>query len=116
MRSEGVERAIVQLDFEVDERIASQHASHRRFLDSLVDGGNVLTGDHATDDLVDELVASAAWRRLDAHPAVTKLPASTSLLLVLALPLASALEGFAVGDLRTGHLCLNAVLAPQLGH
>ncbi len=49
----------------VDERVARDDAALHRFLDAGVDRGDVLAGDHAALDLVDELVAAAGTGRLE---------------------------------------------------
>src|SRR5262249_10539166 len=56
-RVDLVVRAVDQLDLDVDHRVAGDDARAHRFLDALVDSGDVLLGHAAADDLVDELVA-----------------------------------------------------------
>ena len=49
----------------VDERVARDDTALHRLLDTGVDRGDVLARDHATLDLVDELVAAAGTGRLE---------------------------------------------------
>ena len=63
-RVDVVVRAVDQLDLHVDHRIAGEHAVLQRFLDALLDRSDVLTRDHAADDLVLEHEALARLRRL----------------------------------------------------
>ena len=58
-RVDVVVRAVDQLDLHVDHRIAGEHAVLQRFLDPLLDRADVLTRDHAADDLVLEHEALA---------------------------------------------------------
>ena len=52
-------RAVGEDGADVDERVAREHAALHRLLDAGVDRGDVLAGDDAAGDLVDELVAAA---------------------------------------------------------
>ncbi len=59
----------------------------RRLEHPALDGRDVLSRDHAADDLIHELHPRATRQRRDADPAVAVLPAAAGLLLVLPLPL-----------------------------
>ena len=58
-------RAVVQGDFDVNHGVASQNTGLHGALDTLVNGANVLFGDSAAHDGVDELVALAGLVGLD---------------------------------------------------
>ena len=77
--SRGVDvvvRAVGEDGPDVDERVAGEHAAVERLLDAGVDRGDVLPGDHAAGDLVDELVAAAGAGGLEADDDVAVLAAS----------------------------------------
>ena len=52
-------RTVDELDANVLDRVASQNARMQRFLNALVDSGDVFLGNNAADDLVLEQVALA---------------------------------------------------------
>src|SRR3954466_12959780 len=110
-----MEGTVENFHLEVDDGKACQHTAYARLLNAAVHGRDVLPGNRAAHDLVDELVAAAARRRCDAHPAVAELAAAARLLLVLALPLGAALQRFSIRDLRARQLRLDTILSPQLG-
>ncbi len=70
--------------------IAERAAVLERLLDALLDRGDVLAGDHAADDRVDELEPRPALGRLDPEPRDRELPVAAGLLLELALGLRGA--------------------------
>ena len=78
-------RTVDQLDLDVDDRVAGDDAGLERLLDALVDGGDVLLRDDATDDGVLELVALALLVRLDVDDGVAVLAAAAGLADELAL-------------------------------
>ena len=63
VRIDFVERAVVQGDFDVDHRIAGQHASLKRFLDALVHSRNVFARHGAALDRIDKLETLARLLR-----------------------------------------------------
>src|SRR5215210_7926260 len=71
--------AVDQRGPDVDHRVPGQHAALQRLLDAGVDGGDVLLGDDAADDLVDELVAAAGARGLDVEDDVAVLAPTAGL-------------------------------------
>ena len=85
-------------DAHVDDGEAERAARLRGFGDTLFDGGDVLAGDDAADDLVDELDAGSALGRLDPQPRDGELPVTTALLLHLAFGFGFAADGLAVRD------------------
>ena len=76
----------------VDERVAGEHAALHRLLDAGVDRGDVLAGDHAALDLVDELVAAAGTGGLERDHDVAVLAATTGLADVALLDLLDRLS------------------------
>ena len=113
-RVDGVVRAVDERDLEVDDRVAGQDALGHRLAQALLDGGNVLSGHHAADDLVAELEAGAHLGRgeLDDHVPVLAVAAGLALELVVdprRLP-----DRLAVGDARGGGLdrCAELALDP----
>src|SRR6185369_10940611 len=90
-----LERELVRVDVvvgaveyghaEVDHRVTRKIAAHARFLDALLDCGNVLPRNRAAEDVVDELEVGAAGKRVDLDLAVAELPMAAGLLLVAAV-------------------------------
>ena len=83
-----------QLDLDVDDRVAGNDAVLQRLLDALIDGGDVLLRDDATDDGVLELVALALLVRLDVDDGVAVLAAAAGLADELALGLGDTSGSF----------------------
>src|SRR5438874_3015691 len=71
--------AIVERDFHVHDRVASHHSTFERFLNSLVNRLDVLLGDGAANDVIDELVALAWLLRVEINFHVPVLSAAASL-------------------------------------
>src|SRR5256885_11271203 len=115
-RVDLVERAIHELDANVDDWIAGHDARLHRLLDAEVDRGDVLLGNLAADDLVDELVAVAGIHRLEVDHRVAVLAAAAGLADEAALDLLDRLaDGLAVGDLRAADVCGDGELAGAPG-
>ena len=74
---------VVALDFEIYNRISGDDPSFGRFLDSLVHGGYVLSGDYTTLDPIYKLVAATPWKGRDTNPTITVLATPTSLIALL---------------------------------
>ena len=64
---------------DVHQRVAGQHPGLHGVLDAGVDRGDVLLGDDAAGDLVDELVAAAGAGRLQVEDHVAVLAAAAGL-------------------------------------
>src|SRR6202040_2664852 len=87
-------------------------AGGQRLLDAGVDRGDVLLGDHAAADLVDELVAAPGTGGLGADDDVAVLAAATGLADVALLDLLDRLaDRLAVGHLGLAHVGVDAELA-----
>src|SRR5215210_1039420 len=113
-RVDVVERAVDELDPDVDDRIAGQHPRLHRLLDAEVDRADVLLGDLAAHDLVDELVALAGLVRARVDHGVAVLAAAARLAHELALDLLDrAPERLAIGDLRPADVGVDRELAHQ---
>ena len=106
--------AVDELDLDVDDREAGEHAGAERLLDALVDRRDVLLGNRAADDLVLELVAVARLLRNDVDDDVAVLAAATGLAGELHVDVVDALAGgLAVRDLRLADVRLDLELAQQ---
>src|SRR5207302_8690582 len=70
------------LDLDVDDGVPRDDRLVELFADALLDGGDVLVGDHAPLDRVDEVEPLAAVPRPDAELDVGELTAAPGLLLV----------------------------------
>src|SRR4029078_4630702 len=111
-RVDAVEGPVDQLDPHVDDRVAGEDAGLHRLLDAEVDRADVLAGDLAADDLVDEVVALARLGRARVDDGVAVLAATTGLPDELALdPLDRPAEGLAVGDLRAADVRVHRGIA-----
>src|SRR6266508_626228 len=107
--------AVLQCHLDVHHRVAGEHAELHGFLAALVHRRDVLPGDAATGDGVDELVAALATGlhagRLDVDDHATELTRTTGLLLVRVVDLLDLLgDRLAVGDLRLADIRLDAEL------
>ena len=91
--------AVVDGGLEVDDGVAGEVAAGGGLDDALLDGGDEVAGDGAAEDFAGELEAAAAGEGLHADFAVAELAVAAGLLLVAALGLGLAADGFAVGDL-----------------
>ncbi len=78
-RSRPRRRTVEQGDLHVEDREASDNTGLQCLLDALVDRGDVLLGNDAADDGVDELVAKALFHLLELDDGVTVLTATTGL-------------------------------------
>src|SRR5262249_10369664 len=102
--------AVHQRDAQIDHRIARLDAVLERLLDALFHGRDVLRGNRAALDLVDELKALAG-RRLEVQVDDPVLARATGLAYELAFDLLGrAAHGLAVGHLRTTDVGLHAEL------
>jgi hypothetical protein len=105
--------AVVQLDANVVDREAGQHAARECFLDALVHGLDVFLRDCAALDLVFEDVAGARLAREQPDLHFGELAAATGLLRIPHLAVGRTGERFLVGDLRLADARLDAELALQ---
>ncbi|GAV32354.1 hypothetical 66.3 kDa protein in hag2 5'region [Coriobacteriaceae bacterium EMTCatB1] len=113
-RVDLVVRAVHQLDFDVDHRVASEHAGGHGLLDALVHGRDVLFGDHAAHNLVLEHVALAGRLGRDVDDHVAVLAATAGLPHELAFDVRDRLAGrLTVRDLRLADVRLDLELAHQ---
>src|SRR5438105_1519130 len=113
-RVDLVVRPVDELDLDVDDRIAGEHAGLHRLLDARVDRPDVLLGDLAADDLVLELVAGARRLRGEVDDRVAVLARAARLPDELAPDLLDRLaDGLAVGDLRAADVRVDVELALQ---
>src|SRR5439155_5351145 len=113
-RVDLVEGAVDQLDPDVDDGVAGHDAGLHRLLDAQVDRGDVLLGNLAADDLVDELVAVAGIHRLEVDHGVAVLAATARLADEAALDLLDGLaDRLAVSDLGTADVGVDAELARE---
>src|SRR3954447_4585084 len=108
--------AVLQRHLDVDHRVAGQYAELHRLLGAFVHRRDVLAGDAATGDGVDELVPALTTGldagRLDVDDHARELTGSTGLLLVRVVDLLDLLlDGLAVGDLRLADVRLDPELA-----
>ena len=101
-------------DFHAHHRVTRQDAVFHGFLNTLVDRGDVILGDDATRDLLDELVTLARAGRLDVDDHMAKLAAATGLADELAHDLLHRLaDRLTVGDLRLADIGVHLELAQQ---
>src|SRR5215204_2987627 len=106
-------RTVDQLDPDIDHGVTRDNAGIQRFLDALIDAGDVLPRDDAADDLVVELVAGlVVVLGVDDRVAVlapaTRLPHEPAL-----DPLDALADGLAISDLRTTDVRVNPELAKE---
>ena len=95
-----METSVVDLYFEVYELIAREIAVLRRFLNPLVDRGDIFLGNGSADGDVLELVTGAGFERHEMQLTVTVLSFTARLTLVHPLRVHRFAERFAVSDLR----------------
>src|SRR5207253_5291034 len=113
-RVDLVVRAVDQLYPDVDDGVARHNARLHRLLDAEVDRGDVLLGDLAADDLVDELVAVAGIHRLAVDHGVAVLAATPGLANEATLDLLDGLaDRLAVGDLGAADVRVDVELARE---
>src|SRR5258708_19825970 len=91
---------MLQTHAEVDDGIACQEAFDPRVLNALLDRRNVLPGDRASEDLVDELEVAPARERLHRDLAFGELSVTARLLLVPPMSLGQLGYRLAVRHLR----------------
>src|SRR6185437_11568726 len=113
-RVDLVERAVDQLDPNVDDRVAGQNARFHRLLDAEVDRRDVLLGNLAADDLVDELVAVAGIHRLEVDHGVAVLATAAGLADEASLDLLDRpADGLTVSDLWAADVRVDVELTRQ---
>ena len=88
--------AVVQDHSEVHHRKSCQISAGGCVFDSLFDGGNIVLGNRAAENVVDEFELAAARQRFHLDFAVAVLAVSAGLFLVLALDVGLAANGLAV--------------------
>jgi len=97
---------------DVNERVPREDAGLHRFLDPVVDRGDVLARDLAAHDLVDELVATTLACGLEIDDHVRELTAATGLAGELQVHLVDVLaDRLAVGDLWLSDVGIHLELA-----
>src|SRR5215469_11199801 len=111
VRIDFVIAAVVQDGLHIDHLVAREYAAFHGFLNALVDRLDVLLGNHATHDLVDELVALAGLIRLDADFHVSILAAAAGLPDVLAFRFRLLANRLAIRHLRLADVGLHVELA-----
>ena len=112
-RVDAVVLAVVALDADVDDGEAVRAAGVHRFLDALLHGGDVVAGDRAADDRVDELESGATLQRADPQVGDGVLAVAAGLLLDLALGIAGADHGLAIRHTNIFGLDTHTELARQ---
>src|ERR1019366_8322675 len=85
--------AVVQNDPEVNHREASEKAALCGLDNALLDGGDIVLGNRAAEDLIDELEVAAARHGLHLDLAIAKLAVSATLFFVAALHIGLATDG-----------------------
>src|SRR5690348_14649770 len=108
--------AVVEDHSEIHHRVAGQEAALRRLHNALLYCGNEVTGDGAAENVVNELKVAAARQRLHLDLAVAVLAVPPGLLLVPALHVGFAADGFAVGHLGRLQIDLGVVALFQFGN
>ncbi len=111
---DGVVLAVEAGDLHVDDGEAERAAVLLGLDDALFDRGDEVARDHAADDRVDELVAAAAFLRLDPQPRHRELTVPAALLLQPALGLGGAADRLPVRDVHFVGLDLDTELAGEL--
>src|SRR5438105_3727612 len=93
-------RAIVKNHSEIHHRESGQVAALGGFDDAFLYRGNVVLGNGAAEDVVDELKIAAARQRLHLDLAITVLAVASGLLFMAALHVGSAPDSLAIRDFR----------------
>src|SRR5215212_2049654 len=101
---------IYQLDVNVDNRKAGDHAVVQCFTHSCLNGANVFAGDRATDDLIDEFNPRSAFQRRDCQPDMPELAATACLANESTFGANRLRYGLAVCDLWATDICINLEL------
>src|SRR5207248_10542337 len=103
-----VERAVDDIDLNIDNRVTAQHAIQHRFLDAFFDGRNVFPRNDASDDLVlhGEAFAALGWTHVHFH--VPILATAARLLNQLADAVRARRDRFAVRTLRLARVGLHS--------
>ena len=99
-RIDIVVRAVVEHHAEIHHGEAGQEAALGGFHNALLHGGDVVLGDGAAEDLVDEFELGAARERFHLDPAVAKLTVTAGLFLMAALDVGVTADGLAVRNFR----------------
>src|SRR5215469_1814005 len=103
--------AVVQDGLYIDHLVARKYSAFHGFFNALVHRLDVLPGNHAAHDLVDELVALTCLVGLDAELHVTVLAAATGLADVFAFRLRLLANRLAIRYLRLANVGLHVELA-----
>ena len=98
--------SVVNLYFEVNHFVPCKEAVLGRALNTLVDCGDIFLGNRAADGEVFEHVARTGFAGNEVDFAVAVLTFTAGLPLVKAFGVNRLLEGFAVGNLGSAHVCL----------
>ena len=114
VRIHVVIRAVVEDHAEIDHREAGEIAARGRFDNSLLDRGNVVLGNRAAEDLVDELEVAAARQRFHLDLAVAELAVAAALLLVASLHVGLAANGLAIRHLGRLQVDFGVIAVLQL--
>ena len=105
-----------QVDLHVHHRVASQHTGLHGALDTGVHRGDILLGDHAAGDLVEELVTLAGLVGLNGDADMAVLALTAGLTGVLGILLHRLLDGLLIGDLGSADIGLHLELTEQTVH
>src|SRR5580700_561195 len=92
-------RTVVHYNFKIDHRETRQVALLGRFDNAFFNSRDEVPGDSAAEDLVFERELPSTRQRFHANPAVAELAVSSGLLLVAALHVGPATNGFAIRNL-----------------
>ena len=92
--------AVVEAGAEIDDGKAGQKAALGGVANALFDRGNPVVRDRAAENIVDELDAFAARKRLHLDAADAELAVAAGLFFVLAFGVGFAANGFAIGNFR----------------
>src|SRR3954463_265218 len=90
--------AVVERDPEIDDRESGEITALCGLHDSLLDGRNVVLGNGAAEDVINELEVRAARQRLHLDFAIAVLAVSAGLLLVASLHVGAPADGLAIRD------------------
>ena len=106
-----MERAVDDVDIDIDDRVAADDAVEHAFLDALDAGRDVFLRDTSAHDLVLDSETLAALVGLDLDDDVAVLTASAGLLDQFSFAVGRGENGFLVGDLRFAGVRLDLELA-----